>query len=61
MPISPPKLKTDDSILFKDHTAEPFDPAYVGDYHSVSIKGNQVEVMPASEGKTNKMHLSDVN
>ena len=29
-----------DTILIKNHTAGPFDPQYVGDYHIVSFKGN---------------------
>ena len=40
--------------------AEPFNPVYVGDYNVVSIKGNQIEIIPASRGKTKKVIFTDV-
>ena len=42
----PFKLKPGDSILIKDHTAKAFANTYKGNYRVVSIKGNQVELMP---------------
>ena len=39
------KLKTEDSVMIKDHTARPFKPVYKGNYHVVTIKGNQVEIV----------------
>ena len=40
----PHKLQPGDTVLVQKHTRGPFDPKYVGDYHVVSLKGNQVEV-----------------
>ena len=44
------KLKTEDSVMIKDHTAGPFEPVYKGNYCVVAIKGNQVEVALAEGG-----------
>ena len=60
LPKSSPTLKTKDAVLIKNLTAGPFDPVYVGDYHIISIKGNQVEVIPAIGGDTKVIHISDV-
>ena len=54
------KLKTEDSVMIKDHTAGPFDPVYKGNYRIVAIKGNQVEVTPAEGGNSQTVHISDV-
>ena len=62
-PISfpqPNKLKTEDSVMIKDHTAGPFDPVYKGNYKVVAIKGNQVEVTPAEGGKNQMVYITDV-
>ena len=56
----PNKLKTEDSVMIKDHTADPFDPVYKGNYRVVAIKGNQVEVTPAEGGKNQMVHITDV-
>ena len=40
------KLQPEDTVLVQNHTRGPFNPKYVGDYHVVSLKGNQVEVQP---------------
>ena len=55
----PTKLKTEDSVMIKNHTAGPFEPVYKGNYHIVAIKGNQVEVVPAG-GKSQMVHITDV-
>ena len=47
----PTKLKAEDSVMIKNHTAGPFEPVYKGNYCIVAIKGNQVEVVPAEGGK----------
>ena len=39
-------IKPQDLVLIKDHTSGPFAPIYIGDYRVVTLKGNQVEVMP---------------
>ena len=54
------KIKPEDSVLIKDHTAGPFQPTYKGDYRVVSLKGNQVEVMPSTGGKSHFVHIQDV-
>ena len=40
----PTKLQPGDTVLVQNHTRGPFNPKYVGDYHLVSLRGNQVEV-----------------
>ena len=40
--------------------AGPFNPVYVADSKVISIKGNQVEVIPVSACKTKALHTSDV-
>ena len=45
------KLKTEDSVMIKDHTVGPFEAVYKGNYCVVTIKGNQVEIVPAEGGK----------
>ena len=54
------KLKTEDSIMIKDHTVGPFEPVYKGNYLVVAIKGNQVEIAPAEGGKSQMVHITDV-
>ena len=41
---SPNKLQPGDTVLVQNHTKGPFNPKYIGDYHVVSLKGNQVEI-----------------
>ena len=47
-------------MLVQNHTKGPFDPKYIGDYQVVSLKGNQVEVQPASGGPTEMKHIKHV-
>ena len=56
----PTKLKEGDLVLIKDHTAKAFQPHYVGNYRTVSFKGNQVEVCKTEGGNTTWVHLTDV-
>ena len=56
----PTKLKTEDSVMIKNHTAGPFEPVYEGNYCIVAIKGNQVEVVPAEVDKSQMVHITDV-
>ena len=58
--LQPHKIQPDDSVMIKDHTACPFQPTYKGDFRVVSLKGNQVEVMPGTGGKTHFVHIQDV-
>ena len=46
--------------MVQNHTKGPFDPKYVGDYHAVAIKGNQVEVRPSIGGPTEMKHIKHV-
>ena len=56
----PHKIQPEDSVMIKDHTAGPFQPTYKGDFRVASLKGNQVEVMPATGGKLHFVHIQDV-
>ena len=46
--------------MIKDHTAGPFEPVYEGNYHVVTIKGNQVEIVPAEGSKSQMVHITDI-
>ena len=48
------------TVLIKNHTAGPFDPHYIGDYRIVSFKGNQVELIPSTGGKSRMEHISNI-
>ena len=56
----PVKLQPGDTVLVHNHNKGPFDPKYIGDYHVVSIKGNQVEVRPSIGGPTEMKHVKQV-
>ena len=49
-----------DTILIKNHTASLFYPKYVGDFHIVSFRGNQVELIPSTGGKSKMEHISNI-
>ena len=49
-----------DTVLIKNHTAGPFDSRYIGDYRIVSFKGNQVELIPSTGGKSKMEHMSNI-
>ena len=49
-----------DTILIKNHTAGPSDPKYIGDYCTVSLKCNQVELIPSTGGKSKMEHISNI-
>ena len=44
----------------QNHTRGPFDPKYVGNYHVVALRGNQVEVRPPIGGPTEMKHVKHV-
>ena len=46
--------------MVQNHVIGPFNPKYVGDYHVVSLKGNQVEVQPLKGGPTEMKHIKHV-
>ena len=56
----PHQFTEGDTVLIKNHTAGPFDPEYVGDYRIVSFQGNQVELIPSTEGKSKMEHVSNI-
>ena len=47
-------------MLVQNHTKGPFDHKYVGDYHVVSLKGNQLKVQPSIGGPTEIKHIKHV-
>ena len=49
-----------DTVLITNHTAGPFDSCYIGDYRIVSFKGNQVELIPSTGGKSKMEHISNI-
>ena len=56
----PVQLQPGDTVLVQNHTKVPFDPRYIGDYHVVSINGNQIEVRPSIGGPTEMKHIKHV-
>ena len=46
--------------MVQNHIKGPFDPKYVGDYHVVSIKGNQDGIRPSIGGPTEMKHVKYV-
>ena len=53
-------MQSGDTVLVQNHSKGPFDPKYVGDYHVVSLKGNQVKVQPSIGGLTEMKHIKHV-
>ena len=43
-----------------NHTTGPFDPRYIGDYCIVSFKGNQVELIASTGGRSKVEHTSNI-
>ena len=58
--VLPTKLQSGDLVLIKNHIASLFDPTYIGDHRSVTVKGNQVDIIPSTGGKTKIIHIRDV-
>ena len=56
----PCRLQPGDTVLVQNHTKGPFDPKYVGNYHVVFLKGNQVEVQLSIGGPTEMKHIKHV-
>ena len=56
----PVQIQPGDMVLVQNHTKGPFDPKYIGNYHVVSIKGNQIEVKPSIGGPTEMKHIKHV-
>ena len=56
----PVQLQPGDTVLVQNHTKGPFDPKYIGGFHVVLIKGNQIEVRPSIGGPTEMKHMKHV-
>ena len=54
------KLQPGDTVLVQNHIKGPFDPKFIGDYKVVALKGNQVEIQPATGGLTEMKHIKHV-
>ena len=46
--------------MVQNHDRGPIEPKYIGDYHVVSLKGNQVEVQSLIGGPTEMKHIKHV-
>ena len=47
-------------VLVQNHVKGPFDPKFIEDYRVVALKGNQVEIQPATGGSTEMKHIKHV-
>ena len=56
----PVQLQPGDTVLVQNYTKGPFDPKNIGDYHVVSIKGNQIKVRLSIGGPTEMKHVKHV-
>ena len=44
----------------QNHVKGTFDPKFIGDYRVVALKGNQIEIQPATGGPTEMKHIKHV-
>ena len=51
------KLQPGHTVLVQNHVRGLFDPKFIGDYRVVALKGNQVEIQPATGGPTEMKHI----
>ena len=56
----PHHFTVDDTVLIKNHMVGPFDPCYIGDFCIISFKGNQVELIPSTGGRSKMEHISNI-
>ena len=49
-----------DTVLIKNHMAGPFDPNYISDYRIIFFKGNQVELIPSTGGRSKMEHINNI-
>ena len=54
------KLQPGDTVLVQNYVKGPFDPKFIGGYRVVALKGNQVEIQPATGGLTEMKHIKHV-
>ena len=51
------KIKDGDLVMIKNNARKSFEPRYKGDYRVVQVRGQQVEVRPATGGETQWEHI----
>ena len=56
----PHHFDTGNRVLIKNHTTTAFDDKYLGDFRIVSFKGNQVELIPSTGGRSKMEHISNI-
>ena len=56
----PHHFEVGDTVLIKNHTTTAFEDRYIGDFCIVSFKGNQVELIPSTGGKSKMEHISNI-
>ena len=56
----PHHFEIGDTVLIKNHTDTAFEDKYIGDFCIVSFKGNQVELIPSTGGKSKIEHISNI-
>ena len=54
------KFQLGDTVLVQNNVKGPFDPKFIGGYRVVALKGNQVEIHPATGGLTEMKHIKHV-
>ena len=54
------KLKVGHMIMVRNHTAKPFEPKDVGDYHIIKLVGHKVQLQPCQGGPTREEHLDHI-
>ena len=54
------KLQPRDTVLVQNQVKGPFDPKFIGNYRAVALRGNQVEIQPATGGLTEMKHIKHV-
>ena len=59
--LLPNKLQPGDTVLVQNHVRGPFDPKFIGDYRVIALKGNQLEIQPATGGLTEMKILNMLN
>ena len=54
------QLQEGDTVMIKNHTAEPFEPKYVGDYRIIKITGHKVLLKALKTGQEKEEHLDHI-
>ena len=56
----PPAYTVGDMVLLRNHTKTGVEPRFKGYFRVVSIKGNQIQVMPINGKESQWAHITDV-